>query len=97
MAGRLDSKVALITGAARGQGARTPCAWPRRAPTSCLLDVCQLRRRATDYPAATAEDLAETVRQVEALDRRVVWADADVRDLSALQAVVDRGVSASPP
>jgi (+)-trans-carveol dehydrogenase len=37
------------------------------------------------YPMATAEDLAETVRQVEALDRRIVAAEADVRDYDALK------------
>lgn len=45
------------------------------------------------YPTATAEDMRETVRQVEALDRRIVAKEADVRDLSAMQAVVDAGVA----
>src|SRR3712207_496413 len=45
------------------------------------------------YPPATEEDLAETVRQVEALDRRIVATEADVRDLAALQAAVDDGVA----
>jgi SDR family mycofactocin-dependent oxidoreductase len=90
--GKLDSKVALITGAARGQGRAHAVRMAQEGADVVLLDVCAAATR-TDYPAATAEDLAETVRQVEALDRRVVWANADVRDLSALQAVVDRGVS----
>jgi SDR family mycofactocin-dependent oxidoreductase len=57
-----------------------------------LVDVCD-EATSVDYPAATAEDLAETVRQVEELGRRVVWAQADVRDLPALEGLVARGVS----
>ena len=45
------------------------------------------------YGMATAEDLAETVRQVEALDRRIVASEADVRDYDALSAAVDEGVA----
>src|SRR3712207_1713625 len=45
------------------------------------------------YPPATEEDLAETVRQVEALDRRIVATRADVRDGAALKAAVDDGVA----
>jgi (+)-trans-carveol dehydrogenase len=45
------------------------------------------------YPPATEEDLAETVRQVEKLDRRIVATKADVRDVAALQAAVDDGVA----
>lgn len=41
---------------------------------------------------ATEEDLAETVRLVDKLDRRIVAGVADVRDLSALTAAVDAGV-----
>ena len=45
------------------------------------------------YPLATPEDLAETVRQVEALDRRIVATQADVRDSAALKQAVDEGVA----
>jgi (+)-trans-carveol dehydrogenase len=45
------------------------------------------------YPMATLEDLAETVRQVEALDRRIVAAQADVRDYGALKEAPDEGVA----
>ena len=41
---------------------------------------------------ATPEDLAETVKLVEALDRRIVARQADVRDFDALKAAVDAGV-----
>jgi SDR family mycofactocin-dependent oxidoreductase len=45
------------------------------------------------YDLSTAEDLAETVRQVEALDRRIVAREADVRDGQAMRSVVAEGVS----
>lgn len=45
------------------------------------------------HPTATAEDLAETVRQVEALDRRIIASEADVRDLAALTNAVEDGVA----
>jgi NAD(P)-dependent dehydrogenase (short-subunit alcohol dehydrogenase family) len=59
-----------------------------------LVDICK-QATAIDYPAATADDLAETVRQVQELDRRVVSAQADVRDLPALEQLVARGVDDS--
>jgi SDR family mycofactocin-dependent oxidoreductase len=89
---RLSDKVALITGAARGQGRAHALTMAREGADVILVDIAAPPTK-TDYPPATAEDLAETVRQVEAVDRRAVWAQADVRDLSALQNVVDRGVS----
>jgi SDR family mycofactocin-dependent oxidoreductase len=90
--GKLDSKVALITGAARGQGRAHAVRMAQEGADVLLVDACTSVTE-IDYPAATAADLAETVRQVEALDRRVVRAHADVRDLAALQELVDRGLS----
>ena len=45
------------------------------------------------YPLATEAELAETVKAVEALDRRIVATAADVRDAGALKAAVDDGVA----
>src|SRR5690606_24128676 len=45
------------------------------------------------YPMATPDDLATTVKEVEALGRRIVAVEADVRDHDALKAAVDRGVA----
>ena len=42
---------------------------------------------------STPEDLAETVKEVEALDRRIVATQADVRDFAALKAALDDGVA----
>ena len=46
------------------------------------------------YPAATMEDLAETVRQVESLDRQILAREVDVRNRAEMQQVVTDGVAA---
>src|SRR5919106_256461 len=92
MTGRVEGKVAFITGAARGQGRAHAVRMAQEGADVVLVDVCA-EATGTDYPAATPDDLTETVREVEALDRRAVWAHADVRDLPALHAVVDRGIA----
>ncbi|MDQ2662149.1 MAG: mycofactocin-coupled SDR family oxidoreductase [Actinomycetota bacterium] len=90
--GRLEGKVAFITGAARGQGRSHAITLAKEGADIIAVDVAT-QVETVPYPTATAEDLAETVRQVEALDRRIVAAEADVRDLDALTAVVERGVA----
>jgi SDR family mycofactocin-dependent oxidoreductase len=92
MAGRLADKVAFITGAARGQGRSHAVRLAEEGADIIAVDVPEYIP-GLPYEPATAEDLAETVRQVEALDRRIVAAEADVRDLAALQAAVDKGVA----
>src|SRR5919106_5463870 len=89
---RLLDKVAFITGAARGQGRAHAVRMAREGADVVLADVCT-EATGTDYPPATPEDLAETVREVEALDRRAGWGQADVRDLPALQAPGKRGLA----
>jgi len=92
MAGRVAGKVAFITGAARGQGRAHAIRLAEEGADIIAIDIC--RDYATvDYPLATEADLAETVKAVEALDRRIVATVADVRDAGALKAVVDDGVT----
>ena len=92
MTGRVEGKVAFITGAARGQGRSHAIRLAEEGADIIAVDLC--RDYATvPYPMATPADLAETVKAIEALDRRIVAAQADVRDLAALQAVVDDGVA----
>ena len=45
------------------------------------------------YPMSTPEDLAQTVKEVEALDRRIIATEADVRDYGALKQALDNGVA----
>ena len=94
MAGKLEGKVAFITGAARGQGRSHAVVLAKEGADIIALDVAEpLPGMDRYYPGATEEDLAETVRQVEALDRRIVASKADVRDMSAVQAALDEGVA----
>lgn len=89
---RVQGKVALVTGAARGQGRAEAVRLAEEGADVIVTDVCAPPTE-TDYPAATEADLAETVAAVEALDRRVVSVVADVRDLTAMEQVVARGVA----
>lgn len=92
MAGRVEGKVAFITGAARGQGRSHAIRLAQEGADIIAIDVCEpIPENA--YPPATEEDLAETVREVEALDRRIVARKADVRDYDALKAALDEGVA----
>jgi SDR family mycofactocin-dependent oxidoreductase len=93
MAGRVEGKVAFITGAARSQGRSHALRLAQEGADIIAVDIAGPVPSIEMYPPATEEDLAETVRQVEALDRRIVATKADVRDTAALQAAVDEGVA----
>ncbi|QNG36674.1 mycofactocin-coupled SDR family oxidoreductase [Geodermatophilaceae bacterium NBWT11] len=90
--GKLEGKVAFITGAARGQGRSHALRLAQEGADVIAVDLCE-QMSSVSYPMATPEDLAETVRQVEALDRRIVARQADVRDVVAMQAALDAGVA----
>jgi (+)-trans-carveol dehydrogenase len=92
MTGRVAGKVAFITGAARGQGRSHAIRLAQEGADIIAVDICR-QVDSVPYPMATPEDLAETVRQVEALDRRIIASQADVRDYDALSAAVDAGVA----
>lgn len=92
MAARLEGKVAFITGAARGQGRNHAVRLAQEGADIIAVDVSK-QVDTVPYATATADDLAETVRQVEALDRRIIATEADVRDLGALTEAVDDGVA----
>jgi SDR family mycofactocin-dependent oxidoreductase len=93
MAGRMEGKVALVTGAARGQGRSHAVRLAQEGADIIAVDVCS-QISSVPYPMATEADLAETARQVEELDRRVVAQVADVRDRAPLAAAVAAGVAA---
>jgi SDR family mycofactocin-dependent oxidoreductase len=92
VSGRVAGKVAFITGAGRGQGRSHAIRLAEEGADIIAVDVLE------DYPTvpygmSTADDLADTVKAVEALDRRIVSAKADVRDAAALKAALDDGVA----
>jgi SDR family mycofactocin-dependent oxidoreductase len=92
VSGRVEGKVAFITGAARGQGRSHAVRLAEEGADIIAIDLCeQVEATAGIYPGATSADLEETVALVEATDRRIVALEADVRDLDELQAAFDRG------
>jgi SDR family mycofactocin-dependent oxidoreductase len=93
MAGRVAGKVAFITGAARSQGRSHAIRLAQEGADIIAVDLAGPVGSVTAYPGATEADLAETVKEVEALDRRIIAVKADVRDSAALAAAVDDGVA----
>jgi SDR family mycofactocin-dependent oxidoreductase len=93
MAGRVEGKVAFITGAARNQGRSHAVRLAREGADIIAVDLAGPVDTIGMYPPATPDDLAETVREVEKLDRRIVATQADVRDPAALRAALDDGVA----
>ena len=91
MAGRLEGKVALISGAARGQGRSHALRLAQEGADIIAFDVCR-QLDTVPYPMATPEDLAYTVKLVEERDGRIVVREADVRDSATVQALVHEGV-----
>jgi SDR family mycofactocin-dependent oxidoreductase len=92
MAGRVEGKVAFVTGAGRGQGRSHAVRLAEEGADIIAVDICQ-DYDTVGYGMATAADLNETVSAVEALDRRIVASKADVRDVAGLKAAVDDGVA----
>ncbi|MGI8393975.1 mycofactocin-coupled SDR family oxidoreductase [Leucobacter sp. W1038] len=90
--GRLDGKVAFITGGARGQGRSHAVRLAQEGADIIVIDACEPQPNVPS-PPATEADLAETVRQVEELDRRIVARVADVRVQEQLDAAVADGIA----
>jgi SDR family mycofactocin-dependent oxidoreductase len=88
----VDGKVALVTGAARGQGRAHAVRLAQEGAEIVALDLCE-QIATVPYGMAKRDDLGETVRLVEELDRRVVARQADVRDSAQLASVVEEGLS----
>ena len=94
--GKLEGKVAFITGAARGQGRSHAVRLAQEGADIIGIDLCA-QIESVAYPMASPDELAQTAREVEALDRRIYVAQADVRDDAALQAAFDAGVAEIGP
>ncbi|OMC04925.1 3-ketoacyl-ACP reductase [Mycolicibacter heraklionensis] len=92
MAGRVEGKVAFITGAAHGQGRSHAVRLAEEGADIIAIDVCKPIVQNSPIPPATPEELAETVDLVKARGRRIFTAEVDVRDFDGLKAAVDAGV-----
>jgi SDR family mycofactocin-dependent oxidoreductase len=90
--GPLEGRVAFITGAARGQGRAHAIRLASEGADIIAIDICGPISETITYPLGTAEELAETVRAVEATGRKVLAREVDIRDLAALQLVVADGI-----
>ncbi|BCQ08360.1 3-ketoacyl-ACP reductase [Mycobacterium heckeshornense] len=90
--GRVTGKVALISGAARGQGRSHARMLAAEGADIIAVDLCA-DIETNEYPLARPEDLDETARLVEKEGQRAFAAIADVRDRAALSEAIDRGVA----
>ncbi len=90
--GKLDGKVAVVTGAARGQGRSHAVTLAKAGADIIALDICA-DIGCVQYPLASPADLAETQQLVEKEDRRCVTFQADVREPAQVRAAVDGGVA----
>lgn len=88
--GRLDGRVAFITGGARGQGRAIALRFAGEGADIIICDVCETGP--VPYPLATEADLKETAEGVRATGARCIAEVADVRSQESLDAVVAQGV-----
>jgi len=89
--GRVEGKIAFVTGAARGQGRSHALRLAEEGADIIAVDLCRDIASAK-YPMASPDDLKETVRLVEEHDRRIVAIEADVRERGELRAAVADGI-----
>ncbi len=92
MAGRVEGKVAFITGAARGQGRSHAVRLAQEGADIIAVDICGPISASSRIAPSTPDDLAQTVDLVKGIGRRIVAEQVDVRDFDALAATVDNGV-----
>jgi SDR family mycofactocin-dependent oxidoreductase len=90
--GKLDGRVAFITGAARGQGRSHAVRLAQEGADIIAVDICA-QIGSVSYPMSSADDLEQTVKAVEAEDRNIVARRVDVRDVAALRQAFDEGTA----
>jgi SDR family mycofactocin-dependent oxidoreductase len=89
--GTLDGKVAFITGVARGQGRSHAVRLAEEGADIIGIDICD-RIASVEYDLASPEDLEQTAKSVEALGRRMVARQADVRNAKSVASALKEGV-----
>lgn len=94
--GKLDGRVALITGAARGQGRSHAICLAQQGADIVAIDVPP-PIESVPYGLATSEDLAITVKEVEAVGRRAIAKSADVRDLAGMRRAYEEAAAELGP
>jgi NAD(P)-dependent dehydrogenase (short-subunit alcohol dehydrogenase family) len=90
--GRFDGKVALITGAARGQGRNHALRFAREGADVIVLDMCR-DMGSVPYSLASRVELDEVVESVKEIGTRAYAAVVDVRDLDGMTTAVADGVA----
>jgi SDR family mycofactocin-dependent oxidoreductase len=90
--GRVEGKVAFITGAGRGQGRSHAIRLAEEGADIIAVDICA-DIDLVPWPMSSESDLEQTVKEVEAVGGRIVSAIADVRDFTTLKAGLDAGLA----
>ncbi|HNM85839.1 MAG TPA: SDR family NAD(P)-dependent oxidoreductase, partial [Mycobacterium sp.] len=90
--GRVQGKVAFITGAARGQGRSHALRLAEEGADIIAIDLCK-DIETIGYPMATPEDLEETADLVKKTGRGILTAQADVREAAQLKKALDQGLA----
>jgi SDR family mycofactocin-dependent oxidoreductase len=85
--GKVQGKVALITGGARGQGRSHAVKLAEEGADVVLFDICH-DIDTNDYPLATVRDLEEAKLEVQKYGRRAITAEVDVRNRAAVVAAL---------
>ena len=88
----LEGRVAFVTGAARGQGRAYAVRLAQEGADVIISDICAPVSQTIPYPGATPDDLAETVRLVEAEGRKVLTRQVDIRDDAEVRTLVADGI-----
>jgi SDR family mycofactocin-dependent oxidoreductase len=90
---RFAGKVALVTGAARGQGRSHAVRLASEGADIIAVDACDELGIPLPYPATTRADLDETARLVTGFGRRIAACVSDVRDYDSLEKAVSEAAA----